>query len=74
MIAVAKDLGVSRKAIYQLMRSAASLPTRMVPPRKSGSDAPKKTTPMIDCLLKFELLSNPAIAVVELKTKHPELL
>ena len=74
VIAVARDLGVSIEAIYQLMLWAASLPTRMVPQRMPGSDAPKKTTPMTDSLLKLELLSKPSIATVELKTKFPELL
>ena len=34
VIAVAKDVGVSREAIYQLKKSAALLLPRMVPKRK----------------------------------------
>ena len=54
VIAVAKDLGVSREAFYQLKRSAAKLPTGTVPQRKSGSGAPKKTTPRTDQLLNLK--------------------
>ncbi|CAJ0956160.1 unnamed protein product [Ranitomeya imitator] len=68
VIAVARDLGVSREAIYQLKRSAASLPPGMVPQRKSGSGAPKKTSPRTDKLLKPEVMSHPSI------TKYPMLL
>lgn len=74
VIAVARDLGVSREAIYQLKRSAAPLPKGTVPKRKSGSGAPKKTTARTDNLLKREVLSNPAITAVELKINHKELL
>ena len=67
MIAVARDIGVSREAIFQLKRSAALLPPGMIPKRKSGSGAPKKTTPRTDKLLKREITSYPFIASVELK-------
>ena len=50
VIAVAKDIGVSREEIYQLKRSAASLSPGMVPKRKSGSGAPKKTSLRTDKL------------------------
>ena len=40
VIAVARDIGVSREAIYQSERSAASLPPRMIAKRKSGAGAP----------------------------------
>lgn len=68
VIAEARYLGVSREAIYQLKRSAASLPKEMVPKRKSGSGAPKKTAPRTYKLLKREVLLNPAIPAVELET------
>ena len=42
VIAVGKDIGASRKSIYQLRRLAASLPAGMVPKRKWGSNAPKR--------------------------------
>ena len=74
VIAVAKDIGVSREAIYQLKRSATALPTGTVPGRKSGSGAPKKTTPRTDKLLKRQVMSNPSITAVELKNKYSELL
>ena len=43
VIAVAEDVGVARKANYQLKREATLLPPGMVPKRKSGSGATKKT-------------------------------
>jgi len=52
VIAVAGDVGVSREAIYQLIRLAALLPHVMVPKRTSGPGAPKKTSPRTDKLLK----------------------
>ena len=52
VLAVAKDVGVSREAIYQLKRSAALLLPRMVPKRKLCSGAPKKTSTRMDKLLK----------------------
>ena len=74
VIAVARDIGVSRKAIYQLKRSAASLSPCMVPKQKSGSGAPKKTSPRTDKLLKREVLSYPYISALELNNMYSELL
>ena len=74
VIAVVEDIGVSREAIYQLKRSAALLSPGMVPKRKSGSGTPKKTSPIINKLLKHKVLSNPSIFVVELKNMYSELL
>ena len=54
VIAVARDIGVSREAVFQLKRSAELLPPGMIPKRKSGSGAPKKTSPKTDKLLKNE--------------------
>ena len=67
VIAGARNIGVSREAIYQLKRSAASLSPGIVPKRKSGSGAPKKTSPRTDKLLKREVLLYPSIPTVELK-------
>ena len=74
VIAVARDIGVSREAIYQLNRLAVLLPHGMIPKRKSGSGAPKKTSPRTDKLLKREVTSYPSITAVKLKSKHSELL
>lgn len=71
---VARDLVVSKKTIYQLKRSAILLPPGMVPQRKSGSGAPKKTSSRADKLLKREVMSNKSITAIELKSKYPELL
>ena len=46
----------------------------IIPKRKSGSGAPKKTSPRTDKLLKRKVTSYPSITTVELKTKHHELL
>lgn len=73
VITVARALGVLRKEIYLLKRSAESMPTEIVPQRKSGSGVPKKTTSRIDRLLKNEM-NILAITTVALKIKHPELL
>ena len=74
VIAVARDTGVLREAIYQLKRSAASLTPGIVPKRMSGSGAPKKTTQRTDKLLKRQMLSYPSIFAVELKNMYSELL
>ena len=74
VIAVARDIGISKEVIYQLKKSAALLPPGMIPKRKSGSDAPKKTSPRTDKLLKREVTSYPFITAVELKNKHLEHL
>ena len=74
MIAVARNIGVSREAFFRLKRSAALLPPGMIPKRKSCSDTPKKTSPRIDKLLKHEVPSYPSISAVELKNNHHELL
>lgn len=71
---VSRDLAVSRKTIYRLKRSAMSLPPGMVPQRKSGSGAPKKTSSRTDKVLKREVMSNHSITAIELKSKYPELL
>ena len=67
MISIAKDLGMTREAIYQRKWAAAKLPTGTVPQRKSGSGAPKKTTSRTGKLLRREVMSNHAIIAVELK-------
>ena len=71
--AVAKDIEVSKKAIFQLKRSAALLPLGTIQKRKSGSGAPK-TSPRTDKLLKREVASYPSITAVELKNNYHELL
>ena len=52
VIAVARDIGVSRETFFPLKRSAALLPPRMIPKKKSCPGAPKKTSPRTDKLLK----------------------
>ena len=74
VIAVARDIRISRKAVFQIKRSAALLPPGMIPKRKSGSGAPEKTSPKTDKLLKHEETSYPSTTAVELKNKHHELL
>lgn len=71
---VARDLAVSKKTIYQLKKSAILLPLGMVPQRKLGSGATKKTSSRTDKLLKREVMSNHSITAIELKSKYPELL
>ena len=69
VLAVTRNIyQLKREAIYQLKRSAALLPPRMVLKRKSGSGAPEKTLPRIDKLLNREVTSYLSIAVVEQKT------
>ena len=48
VIAVARDIGVTREAFFRFKRSAALLPPEIIPKRKSCSDAPKKTLPRTD--------------------------
>lgn len=71
---VAKDLAVSKKTIYQLKRSAILLPLGMVPQRKSGSGAHKKTSSRTNKLLKREVMLNNSITAIELKRKYPDFL
>ena len=55
VIAVVRDIGVSRETIFQLKRSAALLSSGMIPKRKSDSSAPKKTSSRTDKILKREV-------------------
>lgn len=71
---VAAQLQVTRMAIYNLKKAAATLPPGTVPARKAGSGAPKKTSLHTDKILKQEVMSDPFITAVELKEKHPALL
>ena len=48
VIAEARNVGVSRETIYQLKRLATLLPPGMIPKRKSGFGASKKTLPRTD--------------------------
>ena len=57
VIAVVRDIGVSREAIFELKRLAALLPPGMIPKRKSGSGAPRKASSRTDKLLKREITS-----------------
>ena len=61
IIAVARDIRVLRETIYRLKRSAAFLSPGMIPKRKSGSGAPKKTSLKRNKLLKREVKSYPSI-------------
>ena len=74
VIAVVKDIEISREAIYQLKRLDTLLPSGIITKRKSGSGAPKKTSPKMDKLLKYEETSYPSSTAVESKNKHHELL
>ena len=75
VIAVVRDTGVSRKAFFQLKRSAMLLPSGVIPKRKSCSGAPEETSPGTDKLLKHEVSSYPSITTVDIKkNKHHELL
>ena len=71
VIAVVRDIGVSREAAYQLKRSAALLPPWMIPKRKLGYCPPKKTSPRMDRLLKREVTSYLSVTAVELKKQAP---
>ena len=69
VIAAARDIGVSREAVFQLKKSAALLPPWMIPKSKLGSGAPKKNSPKTDKLLKREVISHPSVTAVELSYK-----
>ena len=70
VIAEARNVWVSREAIYQLKRLAALLPPGMISKRKSGCGESKKTSSRTDKLLKREVTSYSSITAVELKNKH----
>ena len=74
VITEARNVGVSREAIYQLKRLTALLPPGMIPKRKSGYEESKQTSPRTDKFLKREVISYPSITAVELKNKHHDLL
>ncbi|XP_066947049.1 uncharacterized protein [Macrobrachium rosenbergii] len=74
VIRVARDIGVSRQAIYSLKKAAAGFPPGAVPQRKPGCGRKKKTSPRTDKILKREVLNNPSFTAAALKKKHPDLL
>ena len=74
VIAVARDVWVSREAVFQLKRSAALSPPWMIPKSKSGSGAPKKTSPRTNKLLNREVRLYSSVTAIELKGKHHKLL
>ena len=74
VIAVARDIRISRKAVFQIKSSGALLPPGMISKRESGTGAPKKTSSRMDKLLKREETSYPSLTAVQLKNKHHELL
>lgn len=71
---VAAELNVSRVSLFKLKKSAASLPTGTLPPRKLGCGRKRKTSERTDKMLVREVKQNPSITAAELKKKHPDLL
>lgn len=74
VIAVAKDLTVSRETIYQLKWSAASLLPGIVPERIKDPGATKKISSNTNNVLGREVMLNSSMTSFELKNKHSELL
>ena len=70
VIAVSRDIGVSREVFFELYGSAALFPVGMIPKRKSCSGAHENTSPRTDKFLKHEVSSYPYITAVELKNKY----
>ena len=68
---VFRDIGVSRKAIFQLKRSVALLSPGITPKGKLSLGASKKTSPRTDKLLNREVTSYPSINSIELKKQAP---
>ncbi|KAK8743380.1 hypothetical protein OTU49_001411 [Cherax quadricarinatus] len=56
VISVATDLKVTRMAIYNFKKAAASLPPGTIPPRKVKSGALKKTSLRTDMILKRSVI------------------
>lgn len=71
---IAKRTGRGESTIRRLVASARGLPLNVVPPRKSASGRPRKTSSVTDTLLRREVLKNPNTTAGELKKIHPQLL
>ena len=74
VIHVSTIMKISRQAVYNLKRAAKSVSPGMIPSRKPGSGAKRKTTKRTDQLLKRKVMSDPSITAATLKMELPELL
>lgn len=64
---VSADLKVIRMTIYNLKKAVALVSLGTVPPRKTSSRSPKKSTTRTNKILMKELTSNPPITAVAFK-------
>ena len=66
--------GRGKSAVFELLREAKTLPPGCIPPTKSVSGRPRKTSAVTDKLIRREVIKNPRITARELKAAHPDLL
>ena len=71
---IVKRTGRGESTIRRLVASARGLPLNVVPPRKSASWRPRKSSSITDTLLRREILKNPKTTAGEVKKIHPQLL
>ena len=67
-ISVAAELKVSRQAIYDFKKAAAT------PSHKPGSGRKRLTSLRMDMMLKREVTANPSITAASLRKRHPKVL
>lgn len=65
---------MSRQAVYNLKKAAASLSAGTVPMRIKRFRTKRKTSPRTDKVLKHKVLANPSVTAAILKKKHSDFL
>ena len=71
VIYVAAELKVSRQAINDLKKTAATVSEGATPSRKPGTRHKRLTSLCMDMMLKREVTSNPSITAANLRKKQP---
>ena len=68
VICVAVELKVSRQAIYDLKKTAATVSEGATPSRKPGIGRKRMTSLCTDIMLKREVIANPSIFAANLRS------
>ena len=71
VVCVAAELKVSRQAIYDLKKAAATVSEGAIPSRKPGTGRKRLTSLRTDMMLKREVIANPSITTANLRKKQP---
>ena len=67
----APELKVSRQAIYDLKKAAATVSEGVTPSRKPGTGRKQLISLLTDIMLKREVIANPSITEANLRKKQP---